>query len=66
MANLEQNCTVVSRKVTLEDVEEILDIQANTRRPNSRDSQIDAFSKTLQGSKVYLKEHGLLNETTED
>ena len=66
MANLEQKCTVVSRKVTLEDVERILDIQANTHRPNSRDSQMDAFSKTLQGSKVYLKEHGLLDETTED
>lgn len=66
MAKLDQKCTVVSREVTLEDVERIMDIQANTRRPNSRDGQIDAFSKTLQGSKVYLKEHGLVDETTED
>lgn len=66
MAKLKQNCTVVSRKVTLEDVEKILDKQANIHKLNSRDSQIDAFSKTLQGSKVYLKEHGLLDEITED
>lgn len=65
MANLEQKCTVVSRKVALEDVERIMDTQANICRPNSRDGQIDAFSKTLQGSKVYLKEHGLVDETTE-
>lgn len=66
MADFEQKCTVAPRKVTLEDVERILDLQANTRKPNSRNSQIDAFSKTLQGSKVYLKEHGLLDETMED
>lgn len=66
MADLEQNCTVVSRNVTLEDVEKILNMQENTHKLNSRDSQMDAFSKTLQGSKVYLKEHGLLDETTED
>lgn len=66
MSRVKQKCTVVSKKVSLEDVKEMLEKQENIQKPNTRSGEEDAFSKTLKGSKVYLKEHGLLDETTED
>lgn len=62
MPNLDEKCTVAHREVTLEDVSKMLKEQGNIYTPNERRGKEDAFSKTLRGSKIYLKEQGFCTE----
>ena len=59
LSNSEEKCTVVEREVSLEDISSMLDTQSNIFTPNARKGNEDAFTKTLRGSKIYLKELGL-------
>ena len=61
MSNSQNRCTVRQRIVTLEDIKKVLNKQGNICKPNERKGSEDAFSKTLRGSKIYLKEQGKLN-----
>ncbi len=60
LSKLNEKCTVAQRNVSLEDISKMLEEQGNIYTPNERKGKEDAFSKTLRGSKIYLKEQGLM------
>lgn len=56
------SCRVIEREVTEQDIEKILDSQENTVTENDRIGEDDAFNLALEGSKIFLKEHGYIEE----
>lgn len=59
--NEDLKCSIVERNVTLDLISEITKNQRNTKTLNDRDGEEDAFEVALRGSKVYLREHKLLD-----
>lgn len=58
----ENSCRVIERNVTEQDIAEILGTQQNTTTENERLGENDAFELALEGSKVFLKEHGYIED----
>ena len=55
-------CIVEQREVTLDEIKSIVEHQGNTNTINNRGGDRDAFEVALEGSKVYLKYKGFLEE----
>lgn len=58
-------CSVIKRDVTVDMISEITHNQQNTKRMNDRKGEEDALEVALKGSKIYLKEHNLLEAKEE-
>lgn len=62
LSELDNKCTVVQSDVSLEDISNILKEQKEVCTSVEKDESEDAFSKTLRGSKIFLKEQGFIYE----
>ena len=58
----ENSCRVIERNVTEQDIAEILGTQQNTTTENERLGENDAFELAFEGSQVFLKEHGYIED----
>ena len=58
-------CTVVADEISLEEIRAINEQQLNTVSQNTRNGNERAFSKALDGSKMYLKAQGFIAESEE-
>lgn len=62
MAKENLKCIIEQREVTIDDIKSIVEHQGNTHTINNRGGDMDAFEVALEGSKVYLKHKGLLDD----
>jgi len=60
--NKKAKCVVIDRNISVDDIAEIVSMQKNTIRLNERKDEMDALQVALEGSKIYLDAHGLLDE----
>lgn len=54
-----KKCVVVHEKLSENDIDNIRHAQKNTSERSDRKGEESAFSKALEGSKIYLEEQGL-------
>lgn len=56
-------CTVIQDELSEEDITSMRQRQKNTSKQNSREGEQTAFAKALNGSKLYLKAQGYIQNT---
>lgn len=62
----EKLCSVIKEDISLEDISKITKQQSNTTSPNDRIGDEDAFTKALNGSKIFLKAQGYIEKESEE